>query len=482
MLQPAVYGDPAGGVQLIETHISQVFLAGDYAYKLRKPVRFDFVDFSTLSARKADCENELRLNRRLAPRLYLDVVPVVAGAEPGSVRVGGAGDVIESAVRMRRFDQRDVLLSMVQENRLDAAVIESLAHELAGFHSAAPVATAALGYGTASRVAETLCDCAIALLRLSEGSELVRRVIARMHERGDVLGPVFTSRLRNGRVRECHGDLHLGNIVMIDGVPTPFDCLEFAPALRWSDTIHDAAFVFMDLLAHDRADLGWRFMNAYLERGGDYGGMVLLPFYAALRALVRARVMLERARQEGATTCPEAEALLALAVELLERKPVRLYLMHGVSGSGKSTVAVRIAETQGAIRVRSDAERRRLRRRHKLPAGDRYAEHEVDRVYRRLRAVSRLGVRAGFTMIADATFLTRRRRKSFVELARRLGIPVTIVHCDAEPDALRQRIAKRDQEGRDPSEAGLEVLERQLREQEPFDADELAHVVSEKAP
>jgi aminoglycoside phosphotransferase family enzyme/predicted kinase len=475
MLQPAVYGDPAGGVRLIETHISQVFLAGDYAYKLRKPVRFDFVDFSTFSARKADCENELRLNRRLAPQLYLDVVPVVAGVEPGSVCFGGAGEIVENAVRMRRFDQRDVLLTMVQENRLDGAVIDALANEVADFHRAAPVATVSLGYGTASRVAETLCDCMAALLRLSEGSEPVRRVVARMHERGDILGAAFASRLRGGHVRECHGDLHLGNVVLIDGVPTPFDCLEFAPALRWSDTIYDAAFVFMDLLAHRRADLAWRFMNGYLERSGDYGGAVLMPFYAALRALIRARVALERARQRHMAVSAEADAFISLALELLERKPARLYLMHGVSGSGKSTQAAQIAETEGAIRVRSDAER--TRRYAATPHG-KYAECETDRVYRRMRAACQLGARAGFTMVADATFLARRRRKQFIELARRLGVPVTIVHCNAVPEELRRRVSVREREGRDASEAGLAVLEKQLREREPFDAEEAAYVVA----
>lgn len=482
MLRPEAYGHPVGAVQRIETHISEVFLSGDFAYKLRKPIRLDFLDFSTAGARRADCENELRLNRRLAPGLYLDVVPIVADG-PATVRVGGKGDVVELAVKMRRFEQCDVLLNMAANGRLDGAVIDALAVRVARFHHALPAADAVSGFGTPTLVRTTFEDCAESVVRLSGGSAVAIRTVDMMRTRAMALEGAFAARLRGGHVREGHGDLHLGNIVMIEGEPTPFDCLEFDPHLRWSDTIYDAGFLFMDLIAKGCGDLAWRFVSAYLEESGDYAALVLLPFYAALRALVRARVMLETAHQKTLSLKARtaADGYLALSFDLASGGAGRLLLMHGVSGSGKSTVAARLVEKEGAIRVRSDVERKRLREERMPPPGGWYADGEVHRVYRRMLAICRLGLSAGMTMIADATFLSRHHRKPFLELGQRLGVPVMIVHCDAEVDELRRRILARERQGYDASEAGLVVLEQQLRTLDVLDDNEVARSVSSEA-
>ncbi|MFS8979592.1 AAA family ATPase [Cupriavidus necator] len=481
--QPDAYPSPAPAVQVIETHISRVFLAGDFAYKVRKPVRFDFVDFSTAQARRDDCETELRLNRRFAPALYLDVVPIVAGPTPGSVRVGGSGMPIEHAVRMRRFDQQDLLSARIAADRLERGHIDALARSIAAFHQAQPPAAYSDGFGTPARIDATLAECLGGIGRLAPATHLASRVALRARSEATRLTDAFRARLRNGHVRECHGDLHLGNIVLLNGMPTPFDCMEFDAALRWTDTISDLAFPVMDLLHHGRPALAYRLLNGYLEQSGDYGALAVLPFYLAMRALVRARVLLERACQQhaaGASMAPaqvEAGRLLALAWRCLSRRRGPMVLMHGLSGSGKSTVAAQISEAGAMVRVRSDAVRKSLHR-GVAPTSGWYAASETTRTYRRLLAVCRLGCRAGFPMIADATFLVRAERERFAAQALRLGVPFAIVTCEASPETLRARIAARARAGRDLSDADDGVLAWQMRVQEPLTEAERACVAS----
>ncbi|RDK06394.1 AAA family ATPase [Cupriavidus lacunae] len=477
--QPDAYPHPAPAVQVIETHISRVFLAGGFAYKVRKPVRFDFVDFSTAQARRDDCETELRLNCRFAPALYLDVVPVVAGPTSDSVRIGGSGTPIEHAVRMRRFDQQDLLSARIAAGRLEPGHIDALARSLVAFHRAQPPAAPTDGFGTPARIDATLAECLGGIGRLAQASHLASRVAMRARSAATRLTGAFQARLRNGHVRECHGDLHLGNIVLLDGVPTPFDCLEFDPALRWTDTISDLAFPVMDLLHHGRQALAYRLLNGYLEQSGDYGALAVLPFYVAIRALVRARVMLERAHQQhaaGASMAPaqaEAGRLLALAWRCLSRGRGPMVLMHGLSGSGKSTVAAQMSEAGSMVRVRSDAVRKGLHR-GVAPASGWYAASETARTYHRLLAICRLGCRAGFPMIADATFLVRADRERFAAQARRLGTSFAIVTCEASPETLRARIAARARTGGDLSDADVDVLAWQIRIQEPLNEAERA--------
>ncbi|MDF3833418.1 AAA family ATPase, partial [Cupriavidus basilensis] len=404
LMRPEAYPHPVSQVSLIETHISQVFLAGAFAYKTRKPVRLDFVDFSSLAARKADCETELRLNRRLAPSLYLDVVPVTAGPGPLDARIGGDGAPLEYAVKMRRFRQRDLFSTMAERDQLSGAHVEALGRTLAAFHQAAPVARGDTDHGTPARIGAVMALALGGIAALDPGQGMTARVAALLRTRAASLHAAFGKRRASGHVRECHGDLHLGNVALIDGEPTPFDCLEFDAGLRWIDTISDTAFPFMDLLHRGRQDLAYRLLNAYLEHSGDYAGLALLPYYTAMRAVVRVRVLLERAHQrEVAGTITAAEMatarmrctdLLELACSALTRRPGAITIMHGLSGSGKSTVAQRLALAGAMVRVRSDAERKRA------PAGsDLYTGRQTARVYRRLLAICRLGSAAGFPMI-----------------------------------------------------------------------------------
>ncbi|CAJ0818027.1 hypothetical protein LMG18101_03469 [Ralstonia flaminis] len=480
MLDARAYAHPATDLRMIETHLSWVFLAGEFAYKVRKPVTLDFVNFASLAARRTDCDEEWRLNRQLAPDLYLGVAPIVRDAVSGTVHVNGHGEPFEYAVRMRRFHQRDVLSEMVHTHQLGHEAIDSLADLIADFHGVAPVADASTDFGTPARIRRTLEDCATGVAALSTDAQRTLATLSLLRQHAERLDKTFASRRRTGHIRECHGDLHLGNIVLVEGKPTPFDCLEFSAPLRWIDTMHDAAFLFMDLVASGLACLAYRLINRYLERCGDYGGLAVLPFYAAMRALVRARVLLERAHQlESAPTLAapyrdEAHRLLALSHDLLCRNDGCVILMHGLSGSGKSTQAAQLMETECMIRVRSDAERRRG---ICTNAVDRYAPHAIDHTYRRLGAICKIGVQAGFPMIADATFLAESQRTRFFTLAKRLGVPFAIVECAAEPEVLRARIRARMQAGQDASEADLSVLDAQVTTQQPLTMEERSYVI-----
>ncbi|MET3444829.1 AAA family ATPase [Ralstonia sp. 1138] len=480
MLDAAAYPHPAADLQMIETHLSWVFLAGEFAYKVRKPVKLDFVDFSTLSARRIDCEEECRLNRRLAPSLYVGVVPISHDPVTGAIHVNGQGVPDEYAVCMRRFAQQDVLNVVARDGRLRPGEVDALADLVADFHATAPVAGAGSDDGTPSAIRRTLEDCAAGVIALSTEPALAKAAISQLCREANRLEATFASRRRSRHIRECHGDLHLGNIVLINGQPTPFDCLEFSPSLRWVDTMYDTAFLFMDLLAAGLDGQAYRLINRYLERCGDYGGLAVLPFYASMRALVRARVLLERAHQlDGAPDLaaePRAEArrMLDLSRQLLSRNEACILLMHGLSGSGKSTRAAQLVETEGMIRVRSDVERQRSRH---VAAADRYLPRAVERTYRRLAAICKLGACAGFPMIADATFLAEQQRRRFFSLGRRLGVAVAIADCVAGFDTLRARIRNRMREGRDASEADLHVLDTQIATQEPLNVEERTHVI-----
>lgn len=482
MLGAAAYPHPSAGLQMIETHLSWVFLAGEFAYKVRKPVKLDFVDFSTLRARQIDCEEECRLNRRLAPRLYVGVMPISYDPATGAIRVNGQGTPCEFAVCMRRFAQQDVLSAAAHDGRLGPKEIDALADLIADFHTTAPVAGSDSDDGTPSSIRRTLEDCAAAAIALSTDPTQAEATVSQLRREAVRLEATFASRRRSRHIRECHGDLHLGNIVLIDGQPTPFDCLEFSASLRWIDTMHDTAFLFMDLLATGLDELAYRLINRYLERCGDYGGLAVLPFYASIRALVRARVLLERSHQLDGTpdlaARPRAEArrMLDLSRKLLSRNAACILLMHGLSGSGKSTRAAQLAATEGMIRVRSDVERQR---RH-VAAADRYLQRAVERTYRRLAAICKLGASAGFPMIADAAFLAGHQRKRFFLLGQRLGVAVAIADCVADVDTLRSRIRNRMGDGRDASEADLHVLDTQIATQEPLNMEERTHVIPDE--
>jgi aminoglycoside phosphotransferase family enzyme/predicted kinase len=490
---PSCYPHPTGPIELIETHISWVLLAGDYAYKLKKPIDLGFLDFSALAARRFYCEEELRLNRRTAAELYLEVVAIVAQGEGMRVTAPDAGTAaLEYALKMRRFPQEALADRMAARGELGAPQIDALAPAVAAFHAAVPRAEPTSAFGAPEHVSAPALENfeqMQGIVAESSDARRLERLRGWTQAQSARLHAVFAARKRAGFVRECHGDLHLGNIAFIDGRPLPFDCIEFNPELRWIDTANEVAFLGMDLLEHRVGALAWRFLNAYLEATGDYGGVRVLRYYLVYRAMVRAKIACIRSRQPDASEEARSVAerqmrdYLALAESLAASSRPALMLMHGLSGSGKTTIAQTLLERVGALRARSDVERKRLRglaararTGAELRAGI-YAPETTRLTYDALQAIARDALESGWSAIVDATFLRRAEREAFAALARELGVPLVIVSCRADAAELRRRIAQREATAADASEASVRVLEDQIVSEEPLAAGELARAV-----
>jgi uncharacterized protein len=466
---------PAGmPVELIETHISWVLLAGEHAYKIKKPVQLGFLDFSTPAARQHFCEEELRLNRRLAPSLYLDVLGV--RGTPSAPRLDGGGPAFDWAVRMRRFPAGALLSERVVVGLIEPDDIDRLAARIAAFHDTAPVAAGDGPWGTAELVAASLRDCVRRLGSAGLGAPALAGWIEGQIPRHSAL---WAQRLREGRVREVHGDLHLANTVRLaDGEVTAFDCIEFDPALRWIDVLSDTAFLAMDLMAHGREDLAWRFLNAYLDATGDHAGLPVLRVYMVYRALVRALVGSLAGAAHTAPGTPTPAQYVALAQRLAAPTRSQLLVTHGVSGSGKSHLTAALLESVGAVRLRSDVERKRLFGRHALDAtasplrGGLYGPECSARTYDHLLHMAGVALAAGWSVIVDATFLHRPQRDRFHGLALSAGARFRVLDCRAGTPVLRERVRARSERHDDASEADETVLASQLVSDEPLAEDE----------
>ena len=482
LLDPACYPHPVRQVEHIETHISDVFLTGEYAYKLKKPLDLGFLDFSTLEKRRLCCEEELRLNPRLAPELYLEVVPI--SGWPAQPRICGDGEPFEYAVRMQQFDQAGMLERVLARGELTRAHAYEIADLVAGFHATLPPAPPNSGYGNSESIVGPALQNFDQLLPLIE-NERDRGVLERLRQWTQAqhasLASAFEQRRREGFVRECHGDLHLGNMVLIEGRVRIFDCIEFSPLLRWIDVINEAAFLVMDLIQRRHPDLAFRFLNRYLEITGDYAGVRLLRYYMVYRALVRAKVAAMRAAQDDVERAAvpvlraKCSAHLALAEQLIEAARPALVILHGLSGSGKTSVSQVVLESAGAIRIRSDIERKRL---HGLSGNARsgsavgqgmYTDASGAATYGRLAELASRVLEAQFPALVDATFLEHGQRERFRLLARELHAPFAILHIEASELELRRRIAQRTD---DASEATSAVLERQLQTRDALTGDE----------
>ena len=490
-LRDAAIARGEADVQLLQTHISWVLLAGDLAYKFKKPLKLDFLDFSTLAQRHAACQEELRINRRTAPELYLDVLPITGSVQAPRIGdpIDNADPVLEWAVCMRRFPARALMAEMAVRGELAASHIDALARAIAAFQAQAAVALASSDWGRAADLAQLAQDNLHTLLApgcLPQARAQAQHLQQWTHAQSQRLAPLMEARREQGLVREGHGDLHLGNLLWLHGQPVLFDAIEFNPALRWIDTACDIAFLFMDLHAHGQPALAWRFLNAWLERTGDYAALPRLPYDAVYRALVRAKVaalrVLDASEANAARARQEAMRYVQLAAALARPRQPWLALTHGVSGSGKSSQSQGLIEQQGLVRVRADVERKRLfglspeASSAHIPGGI-YTRSASDQTFARLLDVARIALQAGQPVLVDATFIQRERRAPFIELARQLGVPWCILSFTAPEHVLRERVRQRQASGGDASEAGEAVLLNQLAHVDPFIADEQAHVL-----
>ena len=473
--RPECFPHPVSGIRVVETHISWVLLTGTYAYKIKKPVNLGFADFTTLELRRHYCGEELRLNRRFAPGLYLDVVPICGSA--GAPRIGGDGPAIEYAVKMREFPQDALASRSLAAGKFGAGDIDALASWAAEFHAGTPAAPADGMLGSPEAVRSSALqnfDQMLPLVKTQSDDGALRALQLWTSHELTARRKALEARKAGGFVRECHGDLHLGNIALLDGKPVPFDCIEFSDELRWIDVMNEAAFVVMDLEDRGRGDLAWRFLNRYLEATGDYAGIEVLRFYLVYRALVRAKVHLVRSRQprlrrdEKLHLAQACHEYLLLARRFSAPRGTAVILAHGPSGCGKTTATQSLVEQLGAIRVRSDLERKRLHQMAPLAASGSalgagiYSAESNTATYRRLGVLAQVILAAGFPVVVDATFLLRAEREAFRAIAEKFEVPFRILDFRAPVELLRARVEQRLARANDASEADLAVLERQI--------------------
>ena len=470
LCDPASWSLQPDCIEHIETHGAHVFLAGDHALKIKRSVRYSYMDFSTLEKRRLACERETEINRRFAPRIYLGAVPIVRKPS-GALAVGGPGVIVEWAVSMRRFDQDALLSQLARRDGLTPQIIKSLAAVVLASHRVAEPNK--LGSGV-SRLRSSVADISHTLIGCDEAN--IRQLATEFRSRANLAlnrcADQLDRRQTLGFVRRCHGDLHLNNIVLIDGKPTLFDAIEFDEQMATIDTLYDLAFLLMDLDAANRRSEANLLLGHYLWLSGstaDLEGLRALPLFLALRAAIRAMVGLQRSAVAGHGPTDHVTRspldYLTRAVCYLETRQPRLIAIGGLSGSGKSALAAALAPrfgaAPGALDLRSDQERKSLfcaGETERLPSNA-YTSDVSAAVYSRLLERARVALDAGHSVIVDAVFSDPGERDALEAIARDRGIAFNGLWLTATPETVTRRIRARQN---DASDATPEVALAQL--------------------
>lgn len=458
------YGCPGAVVERIETHISIIFLVDDRAYKLKRAVRFSYLDYSTAALRRKFCQTELTLNRRTAPAMYLQMRAITR--EGDGLVFDGSGPVVDWVLEMQRFSQTDLFDHLAEAGQLTPELMRDLTDTIVEFHAGAEIVP---DHGGRADLEKTISENNANLIGSCPPLDMTRvealdaASVARLAAIGDLLD----ERRACGGVRRCHGDLHLRNICLFHGRPTLFDCIEFSDRLSCIDVLYDLAFLLMDLVHRGLTDLASRVFNRYLDLTADIEGLPALPLFMSVRAAVRAHVLIAQNRRNPCTqTFDNARSYLELAESLLHQHTPRLIAIGGPSGVGKSTVAQALAgsflPSPGARVIRSDVLRKRLfdvAPETRLPPSA-YSTAFTELVYCSLRDQAATTLAAGYAAIVDGTFLRVEERKMIAETAMRAGVPFLGLWLDAPEEALAKRVKSR---GRDPSDADTTVVRRQLQ-------------------
>ena len=483
-----IFDHTVDSFQLIETHISWVILTGPYAYKIKKPQNFGFLDFSTLEQRKHFCGEEVRLNQRLAPELYLDVLPI-SGSEDSPL-LGDNSGVIEYAIKMVQFPQENLLDHVLKREQLTSEHIDEIALTVAKFHQQTDLAAPETEFGQPQQVMEPVqqnFDQIRPFLNDKNDIQQLDQIEAWAKDSFTLLEPALNARKEQDEIRACHGDLHLGNITLIDEKITLFDCIEFNDSFRWIDVISEVAFFAMDLEDRGLQSYSNRFINGYLEHTGDYEGLKILNFYKSYRALVRAKVALFNLYQPDISEEKRTEiftqyrSYTALAEAYMAIPNRYILLMHGYSGTGKTTVSTKVIEQLGVIRLRSDVERKRIFSANEgsdaLNEGM-YSHSASDKTFAHLAASAETILQSGMPVLVDATFLQAGYRALFQQLAEEQAVPLQIIHCSLDDTATKERITERVAAAKDSSDATVEIYEAQLKSADPLTEEELKHTLN----
>ncbi|MGB3758580.1 MAG: AAA family ATPase [Rivularia sp. (in: cyanobacteria)] len=475
MMQPGFYPHAVSEpIQLIQTHCSYVLLTGDYVYKLKKPVNLDFLDYSTLEKRKYFCEEELRLNQKAAAEIYLEVVAITLS--DNKYQLGGAGEAVEYALKMRQFPQEMLFSKMFEFGKLEEQHAAQLGKVVAQYHESASTSNYISSFGEVSQVRAAFdenYEQTKKYIGVAQTQQQFNETKYYTDKFFDERKSLFTSRIASNSIRECHGDLHLRNICLWHSEIMLFDCIEFNEAFRFVDVIYDIAFTIMDLEARNRKDLSNIFLNTYIEETGDYEGVQLLPLYLSRQAYVRAKVtsfllddkdVPQTAKQQAISTAAD---YYKQAWEYTKPTQGKLILMSGLSGSGKSTTARYLAKQMGAVHLRSDAIRKHLAAIPLLQKGsdELYTPEMSQKTYSRLMELGVMLAREGFSVILDAKYDKQQLRGKVIEKADRNRIPLQIVNCIAPQKVLQERLVKR--KG-DVADSTVDLLPSQMKAAEPF--------------
>ncbi|PSB52739.1 AAA family ATPase [Chamaesiphon polymorphus] len=485
MLKPEFYPHPAiAPIQLMQTHASTILLTGEFVYKLKKPVNFGFLDYSTLAKRQHFCQEELRLNQRGAKELYLEVVAISKNGD--RYCLGNDGEIVDYAVKMVQFPQENLLSNMFESGRLTPEDIEEMGRVVAEFHGRSRTDEYISSFGQIDRIKVSIDDN----YRQTEkyiGRAQTQQQFAETKAYTDRFltehSQLFLDRIAGGFIRECHGDLHLRNICRWHDKILLFDCIEFNEPFRFVDTMYDVAFAVMDLEARGGKDFANRFLNTYAEQTGDWAGLQVLPMYLSRQAYVRAKVtsfLLDDpsiASEDRTTAAQTAGDYYRQAWEYTRSRQGRIIMMAGLSGAGKSTLGKQIAREVNGVHLRSDAVRKHLGKIPLLAKGDDslYTPAMTSQTYQQMLELGDKLAARGFTVILDAKYDRQSLRAAVVDLATTREIALQIVYCTAPESVLRDRLTHRTG---DIADATVDLLASQQSAWEDFTPAEQAYVTT----
>lgn len=479
-----LYPHPVEVITTIETHISIVFLTGQYAYKLKKPVNFGFLDFSTLTQRKKFCQLELQLNKRTAPEIYLDVCPLYLNDDKISFSPSKEEDEpVEYLVKMNQFEPNFVLGRFLREHTLTTGQIEDLATQIANFHLQAQACPSDLIYGHPDDAVHPMLENFPSLMQTYDDPETsyrLRQLAQWTHFKQKQIYTLLEARKQEGFVKACHGDMHLDNITLIDNKPTLFDGIEFNDQFRWIDTINDLAFLLIDLDYRKQIGLRRQLLSLYMNQTSDYNALELLRFYQTYRAMVRAKITALRYHQLDKHSY-EAKSCWQMALDYIKQAEgyayevpeTKIILMQGVAGSGKSHYARELLNEIDGVIISSDIERKRLygiSPLHRVSEEEKtqlYSAEMNQKTYERLYDLTETISKAGYSVIVDATFLKYQHREVFMELAEKLNADYRVIYIEPDIDRIEQNIRLRTQSNDNPSDATIDIMHRHIEQLEP---------------
>lgn len=482
MLDPATYLEPTETVRHLQTHISHIFLTDQFVYKIKKPVDYGFLDFTTLEKRRFYCLEELRLNRRLSPDIYLELV-VIRDDGSGGGCLSGEGPVLEYAVKMLRMPEERMMSRLLEQGEVTFADIDAIAQKVAKFHAEAARGNGIDLFGTVEAIRNNWIENlqqTVAYLGRTLSEQDHNMIGEWALQRLDHDLKLFQQRIHNGFIRECDGDLHSENICL-DGQVHIFDCIEFNEKFRYSDTAADVAFLAMDLENHDQRDLAERFIDQYELASGDCSLRQVLPLYLVNRAFIRGKVesfrlddpLIDADEKTAAAARAQRFFRLARGYVLREKLPATLFLTCGPTGCGKSALAGELSFQLGLNHYSSDLERKRLAGVEPTERGrDIYSQAWNQATYNRLLELGQAGLASGVSVIVDATFRTRTERKRFTDMAFTAGALTVFLNLSCPPDLIRQRLDARKMQDNVVSDGTWEVCQQQLAAFEQPTADE----------